>query len=154
MKINASGLKDELKKGASKRELTREFARMWYSESQDILLSLGDEHGYEVYPVVRSSIGPRWSEQDDAWVFEFPHVASKYFEFGTDEHEIRADDGFLKFPWPDAPKEVQEQFEDMWTDPNHWLERPEVLFKSVTHPGTPALRFLRDSREKIARKMQ
>jgi len=129
----------ELAEGIDLKEATRELSNEWFSKSQERLLDEGDDHEYEVYPVVQSGQPPRWTGEN--WEFSYPHVAAAYFEYGTEPHEIEAKNAeFLAFEWPDAPDWVREQFRQTF---------PTVFFKSVDHPGTPALRYLRGTRDEL-----
>lgn len=122
-------------------EVAREAANRWFSASQDILLDEGDTRDYEVFPVVQSGQPPQ--RDDDGYRFGYGHVASPFFEHGTEPHEIEAKRAeYLAFEWPDAPQEVREMFEETF---------PTVFFKSVEHPGTPALNYMRRARSQAAR---
>lgn len=139
------------------RELSRDVARTWFDEAQELLLDRGEAYGEwggksdsaEVHGVVQSGVPPTWTQ--GRWEFGFRHFAAPFFEFGTEPHTITPDPPtqMLKFPWPDMPSDMRESFKPMWEDPNHFLEEPEVLLPEVEHPGTPELRFLRDSRERV-----
>lgn len=137
----------------SRKEMTRDAADVWFEESQDWLYAAAsgrsniDSEGREgrrmngLFSIAQSGHPPVWSESDDAWVISYSHVGSVYMEFGTEPHEIEARKAeFLAFEWPDAPQEVQEQFSE--------TEGDMVYFKSINHPGTPAIGFLRRGRIK------
>ena len=135
---------DQLADGIDPKAATRDVAREWFDDAQETLLERGDEHEFEVFPVVQAAKPPSWT--GDSWEFSFDHVAAVFFERGTQPHVIRPVNAeVLLFEWPDAPPEVREKFEPLWSDPSHFLDEPEVMFPEVEHPGTPALRFLRDS---------
>lgn len=146
MRVDASALADELSDGETLRDATRDFARLWFEEMQDKLLARGEQVDYEVHSVVQSGVPVHWDSDRGAWVTGFEHVAAEFLEEGTDEHTItpKDPDGWLAFEWPDAPQEVREQFSDTF---------PLVFFKEVDHPGTPALKYARDSRDVVAREM-
>jgi len=153
--IDTSELSRALDDSEVQKELTGELIRDWHTFSQETLLARGEDYDAyggksdmaKVFPVARSATVPSWN--GSSWSFGFEHPAAVYFEYGTEPHTITANDGFLKFPWPDAPEEVKDRFRTQWEDPSHFLQEPEVLFKSIEHPGTPALRYLRDSRGKL-----
>lgn len=131
-------------------EVFEQAMRRWYSASQKHLeeaindragpgsegmVSRQDEGGMD--SILRSAMPPRWN--GDKIEFVYTHFAAVYHEFGTRPHEIEADPGeVLAFPWPDAPQDIQEQFEDTF---------PVVFFKEVLHPGTPAIGFVRYGRQ-------
>lgn len=159
VELNPQDLVDELQSVDALREASNELAREWYTVSQDVLLERGENYAEwggnsesaEVHPVVQSAVPPEWDDRREAWVFTYTHEWSEGFEFGTEPHTIKpVNADFLKFPWPDGPDDVLERFQPMWEDPDHFLEEPEVLLKQVDHPGTPALRFLRDSRTMLS----
>lgn len=151
--VDTSGLEEELQDLS--KEASGDLARRWFTYSQDLLLDRGESYPgeadqAEVQSVVQSAQPPQWN--GEAWEFSYNHIAAPFFEFGTEAHKITPNPPteFLKFPWPDAPDEIQERFEDQWADPTHWLEEPEVLLREVNHPGTPELRYVRDSRDRAA----
>lgn len=82
-------------------------------------------------------------EQGDAYVAEWTHPHADKLEVGVKPHTIEADDGVLVFEWPDMPEGVEAQFEDQWESEDSFLERPEVAFVKVEHPGIPALGYIR-----------
>ena len=131
------------------RDATRDLARVWASESLELLYDRGEDAGYEVQGVAQSQTPPEW--EDGAWTFAYSHVNAARFEWGTEPHTIEPNPPtkMLKFPWPDMPSGMREDFEPMWRDPSHFLEEPEVLLPKVEHPGTDALRYMRDSREAL-----
>lgn len=142
----------------AKRDWSRDVARSWFDEAQDMLLNRGESYSEfggkadqaEVQSIVQSGVPPTWT--GNQWEFGFRHFAAPFFEFGTEPHVITPNPPtkMLKFPWPDMPSDMRENFKPMWDDPNHFLEEPEVLLPKVEHPGTPELRFLRDSRERVS----
>lgn len=158
VEIDPDEFADALDAENVEKRAAEETAREWYTLAQDLLLERGENyaaHGgrsdsAEVHGVVQTAHPPEWDESRQAWVFGFSHSWAAGFEYGTDPHTIEpvtAD--FLKFPWPDAPDHIKERFRPQWDDPDHFLEEPEVLLKQVEHPGTPALRFVRDSRTQL-----
>ena len=128
------------------REEAREAAGRWFSRSQEVLYSEGDSHDYDVYPVAQAARPPQWDESRGGYVFTYPHEASLFFEVGTEPHEIEAVHAeMLAFEWEDAPGEVRAMFEETF---------PTVFFKSVDHPGTPALNYVERGREAAARYLE
>lgn len=155
MRIKLRDMLREVGDEQARREWSRDIARSWFDEAQDLLLDRGENYPgksdtAEVHGVVQSGVPPTWT--GDQWEFGFRHFAAPFFEFGTEPHTITPNPPtkMLKFPWPDMPSDMRENFKPMWRDPNHFLEEPEVLLPKVEHPGTPELRFLRDSRERVA----
>ena len=132
-----------------RKDLTEDLIRDWYSNSQELFYERGDQAGYEVYNVAQATMPPEWD--GESWSFAFLRKESIWFEFGTEEHEITPNPPtkMLLFEWPDMPAEVEEKFEDRWSDPDDWLEYPQVMFPRVHHPGTKELKFLRDSRDEL-----
>lgn len=123
------------------KEATRGAANEWHSKATELLYERGDQHEFDVYPIAQSTLPPQWSDAEQAWAFVFPHIAAPILEFGADEHEIEAKNTeYLAFEWPDAPPEIEERFEDTF---------PTVFFRSVQHPGTPALHYLTDSWKEV-----
>lgn len=116
------------------RDTVMEAANRAFSWSQENLYEAGDERGYDVESVAQMAQPPQWDESEGGAVLKYPHPASKFFEDGTQTHEIVADDGVLAFEWPDAPQEVQEMFESTF---------PTVFFKTVEVEGIEPLGFLR-----------
>ena len=135
--IDASELNDAL--GELTKEQARDIANRWFSRSQEMLFQGGDEAGYEIQSVAQSGAPPQWD--GDAWRFGYTHIASEYFEFGTDAHTITPTNAeYLRFEWEDAPQEIRERFSETF---------PVVFFKEVDVEGIDALRFVRDSRDEI-----
>ena len=107
-------------------------AREWYSAAVDHIFDAGDELEWELQSIAQSGIPPQ--QDGDDWVFGFAHHAAHFVNDGTEPHVIEAKDAdMLAFEWPDAPQEVQEMFESTF---------PTVFFKSVKHPGTPAVHYI------------
>lgn len=143
------GLRIEAEEGAGR------VAREWFTAAQDTLLDRGEDYEgvadqAEVQGVVQSGSPPQ-STPDGDWEFTFSHPAAAYFEYGTEPHKITPNppNTMLKFPWHDPPSGIEERFRPQWEDPMHFLEEPEVLLPEVDHPGTPELRWLRDSRDEV-----
>lgn len=156
MKLDAKDFSRALE--GRRKELSRDAARSWFEVSQRLLLERGENYEgrsdqAEVQSIVQSGVAPTWT--GDAWEFGFRHFAAPHFEFGTEPHTITPNPPtkMLKFPWPGLPQSMREKFEPQWNDPSHFLEEPEVLLPEIEHPGTPELRFLRDSRDKVDRDM-
>lgn len=117
-------------------DAAKELANRWFSASQEKLYAGGDQHDYDVYPVAQSGVPPQ--KDGDAWKFGYLHPATVYFEFGTPDHEVEAQEAeMLAFEWPDAPQEVREMFSDTF---------PTVFFESVEVSGINALRFVQNGR--------
>jgi hypothetical protein len=139
--IDAKPLNDALQEAA--KESARDVANRWFSGSQETLRERGDEADYDYFPVLQGGRPPEWVGR--GWQFSYPHQASEYFEFGTEAHTItptQAD--MLVFEWEDAPPEVREMFSDTF---------PTVFFKQVEVDGIDELRFVRDSRDEVAREV-
>lgn len=134
--IEADGLRVAVEQEA--KRVARELANRWFSRSQEILVRAGDEHEYDLYPIVQSGVPPQWDEAEEAYVFKYPHQAAIYPEFGTEPHEVEADQAqALAFEWPEAPPEIEAMFPETF---------PTVFFKQVEVEGIPAIKFVRKSR--------
>lgn len=144
----------------NRKDLTEDYAKLWFQESQDWLseaasrrTEIGARHGVVgreqngLHAIHGNAIPPRWLKEREAWAFSYPHEGAVYNEFGTTPHEIKAKKAeVLAFEWPDAPREVQERFED--------TEGDLVFFDSIQHPGLPAIGFVRYGRRKTKRVME
>lgn len=140
--IDSSDLEEAF--GDLSEEAAEEAAGRWFSASQERLLEAGDAEEYDAFPVAQAGQPP--ARIEDGYEFAYPHIASGFFNNGTEPHEIEAKRAeFLAFEWPDAPIAVQEMFEDTF---------PTVFFKSVRHPGTPALRYMERGRDEAIRGME
>lgn len=95
--------------------------------------------------IAKEIMAPVWDDSEKAWTFAVTHPAAGIHEWGAEPHEIKAKSGWLAFEWPDAPEEVQEQFEETF---------PLVFFKSVQHPGVPAIGFLRYGRDQARTRLE
>jgi len=136
--IDTSELNEAL--GELTKEQARDIANRWFSRSQEMLQTNGDEAGYDYSPILQSGQPPRWT--GEAWQFGYSHIAASYFEFGTDAHTITPTNAdYLRFEWPDAPQEIRERFSETF---------PVVFFKEVEVEGIESLRYVRDSRDEIA----
>lgn len=123
------------------KEEAGEAARRWSSRSQEVLTSEGSDEDYEVFPVVQSFQPAEWT--GDAWRFTILHRAARYFEFGTTQHEIKAQDAeTLAFEWPDAPQEVRDMFEATF---------PMVFFPRTEVDGITALHYLERGKQAARR---
>lgn len=149
---------------SEKDELSRDYIDLWFAESQDHLYeAAGNRSGIDstrdsrgslegrqsngLSSIAQSAVPPSWDDDREAWVFSYTHEGAVYQEYGTRPHEIRAKQAeFLAFEWPDAPQEVQKMFED--------TEGDLVFFKSIQHPGIPAIGFVRYGRERARQKAQ
>jgi len=116
------------------KDVAREGANRWFSKSQEILLEEGDSREWDVFPVVQSGVPPFWDSDAEGFRFGYTHIAAPFFEYGTAPHEIRATNAdYLAFPG----------------------ENGETVFrKSVQHPGTPALRYMEKSKQRMMREME
>lgn len=147
---------------AEGKKVTRDAMDVWFTASQDRLVEAAQQRaGGEGADDSEGRVGrrennltdmldefqpPVWVESEQAWVFTVAHAAAVFHEFGAEPHEIRAAQArALAFEWPDAPKEVEEQFEDSF---------PTVFFNSIEHPGTPAIGFIRHGRSEARRRLQ
>jgi hypothetical protein len=138
----------------NKDEITRDAIDLWFQESTDWLTEaaerraqLGQRHGRQgradtgLSQIAQKAVPPFWDDQREAWVFSFPHAGAVFQEYGAMPHEIRARRAeVLAFEWPDAPAEVQEQFDH--------TEGDLVFFESINHPGIPSIGFVRYGRER------
>ena len=127
------------------KEQARELAGRWFSNSSELLLEEGDDREYETSPVAQSGLPPQWDDTRGGWVFAFPHVAARFFNDGTETHTIEPTNAdWLAFEWPDAPPEIQDQFESTF---------PTVFFKEVEVEGLPALRYMERGRDQAIDEM-
>lgn len=145
---------------ANKKELTRDAIDLWFQNSQDWLREaeknrseLGKQKGVEgreqnnLGQIAQKAVPPTWDEDKQRWSFSYPHEGAVFQEFGARPHEIRAKQAeVLAFEWPDAPEEVQEQFEH--------TEGDLVFFESIDHPGIPAIGFVRYGRDVAKRELE
>lgn len=122
-----------------------EAANRWFSRSNDVLLSAGDEHEYDVFPVVQAGRPPQW--EDDAAVMSWPHRASVFFEHGTTAHEVEGDP-ILAFEWEEMRGEefgdTGKTFEEVFD------EFPTVFLPKVDVKGIPKLAFGQKGRQAAA----
>lgn len=81
-------------------------------------------------------------EQGDALVAEWTHPHADKIEMGVKPHQISGNP-ILVFEWENIPDDVAAQFEDAWNDPDNFLEEPMVAFTEVSHPGIPAVGYIR-----------
>lgn len=143
------------------KRITREAMDVWFAQAQDRLVAAAqqraggegaDDSEGKTYrqqnnlsDILDEFQPPVWVEDENAWIFTVTHAAAVFHEFGADAHEIEAKRAqALAFEWPDAPTEIEEQFEDTF---------PTVFFNSVEHPGTPAIGFIRYGREKARQRL-
>ena len=101
--------------------------------SHGTLRSYGGRLDYDVEPVTESVVIDDVERRRGAltvrWVWE--HDAAPFFHFGTSDHVVDGEP--LAFEWPDAPREVQEQFEDTF---------PTVFFQQTEPRGIPDSNFV------------
>lgn len=145
------------------KEVTREAMTVWHTAAQERLMNAaGQRSGIDSKRDTRGELQGRkendlheladqftpivWSEKEQAWQFACAHVAAAFHEWGAKPHEIKAKQAqVLAFEWPDAPEEVEKQFEDTF---------PTVFFASVDHPGVPAIGFMRYGREQARKRLR
>lgn len=134
-------------------EFGRDIMQFWFEQSQRWLAEaaeqraeLGRQHGRQgraqtgLHAIHNSAIPPQYDETTGDWTFSYPHEGAVFQEFGAIPHEIRAKEAeALAFEWPDQPDEIREQFEH--------TEGDLVFFESISHPGIPAIAFVRRSRD-------
>jgi len=95
-----------------------------------------------LYNILEESFGPEWDSEMEGWAYGFEHRGAVFQDKGATSHEIEAKKSdVLAFEWPDAPEEVKDQF-------SH-TEGDLVFFKSINHPGIPAINFMTEGRESI-----
>ncbi len=146
-----SSLSSEMKK--RQKDLLEEVVKYWYNDSQEKLLRRASDRasrqGTEesgLHRIAASAVEPYWDEQNQSWNFGYNHVGAIHNEFGAEAHEITASKSdVLAFEWPNAPEKVKEQF-------SH-TEGDLVFFKSVNHPGIPAVSWVRDGRDSLKAKL-
>lgn len=145
---------------SNKKELTEDFINLWFQESQDWLMEaaqrrsqIGKSHGVKgrssngLHAIAKSAVPPSWNFEKRWWEFSYPHYGAVFQEFGAQPHEIRAKEAeALAFGWPDSPEKVKEEFADTKGD--------LVFFKSVNHPGIPAIGFVRYGRQRAMEAME
>lgn len=105
-------------------DLASEAARRWFSWSQEIFQAGGDEHDYEIFPIVKSAQKPE--RTSEGYHFVYPHEATVFFEKGTTHDEaIQATEAeTLAFEWEDAPPEVRRMYEETFP----------LVFMPESHP--------------------
>lgn len=143
------------------KRIAREAMDVWFAKAQDRLVEAAeqraggkgaDDSENKVYrqqnnltDMLDEFQPPVWVDGENAWVFTVTHSAAVFHEFGADAHEIKAKQAqTLAFEWPDAPEEIEKQFEDSF---------PTVFFDKVEHPGTPAIGFIRYGREEARKRL-
>lgn len=131
------------------QEAVMEAANRWFSKSNDHLLRGGDEHDYDVFPVVQAAQPPQWD--GEAAVMAWPHRASIFFEHGTTRHEVEGDP-ILAFEWEEMRGEefgdTGQTFEEVFDT------FPTVFLPSVTVEGIPRIGFAAEGRREAARWLQ
>ena len=140
VELDTSGLEAEFE--AMGREQALEAANRAFSTSQESLISQGDDHGYQVYPIAQSGQPPQWDERRNAAVFRYLHHAALFFEVGTQTHPIVADGDTLAFEWPEAPPKVREMYEETF---------PTVFMPKTNVDGIERLGFVDDGLDEAAR---
>lgn len=145
------------------KKLTREAMDVWFAASQDRIVEAAEQRAgtsdraddsegksyrreNNLTDMLDDFQPPYWDEEEQAWIFVWAHAAAVFHEWGADAHEIEAKRAqALVFEWPDAPEEIEEQFEDTF---------PTVFFNSVQHPGTPAIAPIRYGREQARQRLK
>lgn len=145
------------------KQMARDAVHIWFEESHDRLIEAAEQRAgtsdrpddsegktyrreNNLTDMLDEFQPPEWVESENAWVWAVTHAAAVFHEFGADAHEIRAKAArALAFEWPDAPQEIEEQFEETF---------PTVFFNSVQHPGTPAIGMVRYGREKAVQRLK
>jgi hypothetical protein len=115
------------------REQAMEGANRAFSASQEHLYDGGDEQDYTVFPIAQSGTPPQWDDRVGGAVFEYFHEAAYFLEVGTQTHEVVAEGDVLAFPWPEAPPDVRDMFEETF---------PTVFFPKTEPSGIDAIRFV------------
>lgn len=130
------------------REAAMEAANRWYSSANETLTQAGDDHEYEVFPVVQSAQPPQWDENEGAAVMAWPHQAAVFFEHGTTAHEVEGDP-LLVFEWEEMRGEefadTGKTFEEVFD------EFPTVFLPRVSVDGIPRIGFAEQGRRDAAR---
>lgn len=135
--IDAEPVRDGL--WAISREEAQEAANRWFSTSQEALFAGGDQLGYEVQNVAASALPPEWDDAEEAFRLAYTHAASRFFEDGTDEHTVVANEAeVLAFEWPDAPPGVREEFADTF---------PTVFYPETEVSGIERIGYFRAGAE-------
>lgn len=121
-----------------------EWAEVAIRESHEVLDQAATGLDYDVESIKESLRGPEVVRDRNSVTIRYgwDHEAAAYFEFGTSPHTIEGDP-VLSFVWEDAPEGIQEEFGD--GDGGD----PRVFLPEVEHPGTPALRFIRQGLESL-----
>jgi hypothetical protein len=154
------------------KKVTREAVTVWNTEAQKRIAEAaqgrtsrdaqrdqrGDLQGRkdnDLHELYESFTPPQWVESEKAWVFAVTHEFAREHEWGAQPHEIQAKNAnALVFEWPDMPREVEEKFEPQWESDTNSLEKPQVAFDSVDHPGVPAIGYLRHGRQKARQRLE
>jgi hypothetical protein len=90
-------------------------------------------------------------EKGDQLVAEWTHPHADKIEVGVEPHMIEGDP-ILVFEWHNIPDDVAKQFESQWNDPDSFLEEPQVAFTEISHPGLPAVGFIRGGFQRAIQK--
>lgn len=104
-----------------------------------LLRSYGQEHDYDVKPIIDAGETEVIRRRDRVVVrFGWPEPAI-YFERGTIAHVVEAKNAdALSFVWEDPPEWVREEFEPEGDGYRVYLQKVEVA-------GLPESRFIRDT---------
>ena len=109
--------------------------------------NMGDNAESGLHRIADEFTDPEWDDSRNRWTFDVDHPAAYIHEVGAQEHEIRARRAqVLAFEWPNAPEEVKEKF-------SH-TEGDLVFFKSVNHPGVPAIGYIAEGRSRTKREVK
>ena len=116
-----------------------EIAPAVQAHAHDILGAYGQEHDYDVGPIIEAGetlVERRGDRVVVRWGWPEPAI---YFERGTVDHVVEAKNAnVLSFVWKDPPDWVREEFEPEGDGYRVFLPRVEVS-------GLPEARFIRDT---------
>lgn len=136
-----------------KKMYGRIIATRWAENSEAYLRAESKRRSSEMdgdsglYRIADEFTDPDWDEGQQQWVFTVDHPAAVIHEVGAKEHEIRARKAqVLAFEWPDAPDHIKEMF-------SH-TEGDLVFFKSVDHPGVPAVGYIAEGRDRVKEELE
>lgn len=144
------------------KKVTRDAMDVWFTAAQDRLIEAAEQRAGSggaddsegmvsrqqnaLTDMIDEFQPVQWDDSEEQWTFAITHEAAIFHEFGADAHEIEAGAArALAFEWPDAPQEVKEKFENSF---------PTVFYDSVSHPGTPAIGFVRHGRQVARDRLQ
>lgn len=142
---------DELE--SRKKMYGRIIATRWAENSEQYLRQKSKERSAQMdgdsglHRIADEFTDPEWDDGRESWVFTVDHPAAIIHEVGATEHEIRARNAqMLAFEWPNAPRRIQKMF-------SH-TEGDLVFFKSVNHPGVPAVGYIAAGRDQVIEELE